>query len=70
MIPQGFAYAERVGNELKIAFRNGSEVVAVGRHIWEPASRSWRNEGRQVVAGKEQEPFLIGKAVSEERAPR
>lgn len=60
--PPGFAYAERSGNELKIVFRNGSEVVGVGRNIWDPASHSWQNEGRQVVAGKEQDPFLVGKA--------
>jgi hypothetical protein len=41
---------------LEIEISKGSEVVAIGRNTWDPASRSWRNEGGQVVAGKEQEP--------------
>jgi hypothetical protein len=69
--PEGFSYAYRTGNELKIVFMKGSDVVAIGRHTWEPASRSWHNVGRQVSAGgEEQEPHVIAKAVSAKPASK
>lgn len=67
--PEGFYYAERTGNELKMAMTKGAEVVGYSRFTWEPASRSWRFQGGQVIAGKEQEPFVDQKAVAAKPSP-
>jgi hypothetical protein len=62
--PEGFYYADRTGNELKMVGTKGPEVVANMRFTWEPASRSWHFQGRRVIAGKEQEPSVDQKAVA------
>jgi hypothetical protein len=62
--PEGFYYADRTGNELKMALTRGSEVVGYMRFMWEPASMSWRIQSGQVIAGKEQEPSAEMKAVA------
>ena len=60
---EGFLYAYRTGNEIKLVGKEGSEIVRVQRFMWDSASRSWRIESRLVNAGKEEEPFLDLKAV-------
>lgn len=67
--PEGFYYAERKGNELKMDMTKGAEVVGYSRFIWEPASGSWRFQGGRVIAGKEQEPSVDQKAVAAKRSP-
>ncbi len=62
--PEGFYYAERMGNELKMVLTNGSEVVGNARFTWEPASGSWHFQDRRVIAGKEQEPTVDQTAVA------
>ena len=66
-VPEGFAYAIRAGNELRFEYTNqtvaGSEEEVVVRWTWDPASGSWRFQGRRVIAGKEQEPHVDQKAV-------
>lgn len=61
--PEGFYYADRTGNELRIVTTRGSEVFSNARFTWEPESGSWRFQDRPVVAGKEQEPSIDQKAV-------
>jgi hypothetical protein len=61
--PEGFSYGVRTGNELKVVLTNGSDMVINQRFIWEPASGSWRFQGRRVIAGKEQEPHVDQKAI-------
>jgi len=68
--PEGLYYAERSGNELKMVLTKGSEVVSNARFIWEPASGSWDFQDRQVIAGKEQEPYLYQRAVPAKPSPR
>ena len=62
--PEGFYYAERMGNELKMVLTNGSEVVGNARFTWEPASGSWHFQDRRVIAGNEQEPTVDQTAVA------
>jgi len=62
--PEGLYYADRTGNELRMVMTKGSEVVGNARFTWEPASRSWHFQGREVIAGKEQEPVVDQKAVA------
>lgn len=62
--PEGFYYADRTGNELKMVLTKGSEVVGNQRFTWEPASRTWYFQGRRVIAGKEQAPSVDQKAVA------
>ena len=50
---EGFWYAYRNGNEIKIV-----QKPNVQRFTWEPASNSWHIESRSDVAGKEGEIFL------------
>jgi hypothetical protein len=61
--PEGFYYADRSGNELKMALTKGSEVVGSMRFVWEPATQSWRIQSGQVIGGKEQPPSVDQKAV-------
>jgi hypothetical protein len=61
--PEGFAYAVRTDNELKMEHRNGAEVLATSRFTWDPASKTWHFQGRRVIDGKEQEPHADQKAV-------
>ncbi len=61
--PEGFYYADRTGNELKMVPTKGSEVVGSMRFAWEPASESWHFQGSRVIEGKEQEPHIDQKAV-------
>lgn len=62
--PEGFSYGDRTGNELRMDLTKGSEVVITQRLTWEPESRSWHFQGRQVIAGKEQEPHVDQIAVA------
>jgi hypothetical protein len=69
--PEGLYYATRTGNELKMAvITKGSEVVSNARFVWEPASGSWQFQARQVIAGKEQAPYLSQKAVPATPSPK
>ena len=61
--PEGFYYAERTGNELKMVLTKGSEVVGKSQFTWDPVSRFWYFQGRMMIAGKEQEPHIYQKAV-------
>jgi hypothetical protein len=61
--PEGFYYATRSGNELKMIVTKDSEVVGFQRFIWEPATSSWRFRGTRLIAGKE-EPNVEQIAVS------
>lgn len=61
--PEGLYYADRTGNELKMVVTKGSEVVAIMRFTWEPASESWYFQGRRLIDGKEQEPNVDQKAI-------
>jgi len=61
--PEGFSYGDRTGNELKMVLTKGSEVVIIQRFIWEPASGTWRFQGRRMIDGKEQEPHVDQQAV-------
>jgi hypothetical protein len=60
--PEGFSYGDRTGSELKVVLK-GPEIVVHQTFTWEPASESWRFQGRRVIEGKEQEPHVDQKAV-------
>lgn len=66
--PEGFSYADRTGNELKLVIKKGSEPFITQRFTWEPESRSWHFQGRLVIDGKEQEPHVDQKAVRVKRS--
>lgn len=55
---EGFVYAYRAGNEIKLVGRDQAEVIRVQRFTWDPIAKSWHIESRRVTAGKEEPPFL------------
>jgi len=68
--PEGFYYAERTGNELKMAMTKGAEVVGYQRFTWEPESKSWRFQGGRLIAGKEQAPNVEQIAIAAKPSSR
>jgi hypothetical protein len=62
---EGFNYASREGNELKLVrkFFAAPDTTIVQRFTWEPTSGSWHMVSRLAIEGKEQEPFLDQLAV-------
>ena len=61
---EGFSYASRSGNELKIASKTSPDEFINQRFIWDPVSGSWRIESRLQKMGKEGELYLDLKAIS------
>lgn len=52
---EGFCYAYRDGNEIKLVKKLGSDsnTITVQRFTWEPVSASWHSEMRQITNGNE-----------------
>ncbi len=60
---EGFSYASRTGNELKVSSVISPEENIIQRFTWQPSSKSWHLETRLEKAGKEEEPYLDLKAI-------
>ncbi len=56
--PEGFSYGTRAGNALEIVHRNKGDVFGIARWTWNPEAATWHFQGRQVIDGKAQEPFV------------
>ncbi len=61
---EGFSYASRSGNELKVSSKISSDEFIIQYFIWQPSSNSWHLESRIKKDGKEGEPYLDLKAIS------
>ncbi len=61
---EGFSYATRIGNKLKVSSKISSDEFINQYFIWEPASKSWHLEIRLEKAGKEGQPYLDLTAVA------
>jgi hypothetical protein len=63
--PEGLAYGYRSGNELAVEHKNGADVRAKSRLVWDAASRTWLMQSWRVIDGKDQPPHanLIAVAV-------
>ena len=63
---EGFCYAYRSGNEIKLVQKmtHTSDSVNIQRLTWEPSSGSWHIVARWMISGKEGEPFLEQKVVA------
>jgi hypothetical protein len=60
---QNSVKAYETGNEFKLVIIEPC-VIGVERFIWEPATRSWHIESRELHDGKEGEVYLDLKAIS------
>jgi hypothetical protein len=62
---EGFCYASRKNNEIKLVKKDGrtGDAFATQTFIWEPALKSWKIEARMVKDGKEGETVLEQKLV-------
>ncbi len=67
--PEGFWYADRTGNELKMVLTNGSEALRYQRFTWHPETRPWRFQGGRLISGKEA-PDVDQTAVAAEPSPK
>ncbi len=65
---EGFCYAYRNGNELKLVQKENNETdpINIQRWTWEPTSNSWTIRSRpEIASGKEGEVFLDMKLVKQ-----
>jgi hypothetical protein len=63
---EGFSYASRLGNRLKVSSKI-SPVEFINQYfIWEPTSKSWHLESQLEKAGKEGEAYLDLKAIADQ----
>jgi len=58
---EGFCYAYKTGNEIKFVMLPDSDKTMEQRFIWEPKTKSWSIVSRQIVDGKEGEPYIVMK---------
>jgi hypothetical protein len=70
--PEGFSYGLRSGNELAVEHKNGADVLAKSRLLWDPASKTWNMQSWRVINGKDQPPHanLIAVQVKPSRASK
>jgi hypothetical protein len=55
---EGFNYATRTGNKLKVSYKISSDEFINQYFIWEQASNSWHFETRLEKDGREGQPYL------------
>ena len=62
---EGFCYAYRNGNEIKLVKKceSDSNTITIQRFTWEPMSGSWQSEMRQLINGNEGETLVNQKLV-------
>lgn len=67
---EGFWYAYRNGNEIKLIAKpiitSGSDTMNIQQFIWHPEIKTWSIQTRQLVNGKEGEVFLNMKLTAKE----
>ncbi|WP_426671506.1 hypothetical protein ACPPVU_09735 [Mucilaginibacter sp. McL0603] len=63
---EGFSYAYRTGNEIKLVKKVGAnpDTLNLQRFIWEPATHAWQMTSGLLIAGKEGEPFVDMKLIA------
>ena len=67
---EGFWYAYRNGNELKVIGKpiitSDSDTLNIQRLIWQPVTNTWSIQTRSGINGKEGEVFLDMKLTAKE----
>ena len=69
---EGFCYAYRKGNEIKLVKKceSDSNTITIQRFTWEPISGSWQSEMRQLINGNEGETLVNQKLVAVKKSSK
>jgi hypothetical protein len=61
---EGFSYAYRTGNEIKIVSKASPDSTVMQKFTWEPSTNTWTMTSNWEIAGKEEPNFLEMKLVA------